>query len=81
MVGGWVGGWWGKSSLYTISVETETGTELGEKDRAVLPKQKLIVYISRFQKSSLNIPPPQKKPLTAKKAPKSPKKVQKRPQI
>ena len=29
--------------IYHLSpVETETGTELGEKDRAVLPKQKLI---------------------------------------
>ena len=52
-----------------------------QKDRAVLPKQKLIVYISRFQKYFLTWPWPQKQPQQAKKiSPESPKSA-KRPKI
>ena len=38
-----------------------------QKDRAVLPKQKLIVYICRFQKCFRAWPRPQKQPQRAKK--------------
>ena len=62
---------------------------LKNKDRAVLPKPKLIDFIGKFQKMVLNLTPPRIiaskghkiAPNDHKIAPKSPKKVQKRPKM
>ena len=48
-----------------------------QKDRAVLPKPKLIDYIGRFQKLFLNlVPTPKNSPKGPKNSPNGPEKVQ-----